>query len=48
LAVDEISPPNKFNDNQRNALRCILSRLRCPHMNAPQVYGAVPVLARQR
>ncbi|KAM0883288.1 hypothetical protein ACQ4PT_031714 [Festuca glaucescens] len=42
LAVDEISPPNKFNDNQRNALKCILSRLRCPHMNVPEVLWGCP------
>ena len=42
LAVDEFSPPNKFNDKQINALKCTVSKMRCPHINAPEVLWGPP------
>ncbi|XP_071674797.1 uncharacterized protein [Lolium perenne] len=42
LPIAEFSPPNKFSDEQINALKCILSKLRCPHINAPEVLWGPP------
>ncbi|TVU05879.1 hypothetical protein EJB05_49081, partial [Eragrostis curvula] len=40
--------PNKFDHNQLDATRCIASKIKCPHNNATDFYGALLVQARPR
>ncbi|KAL6637249.1 hypothetical protein ACP70R_024821 [Stipagrostis hirtigluma subsp. patula] len=41
-ALEDSVDPTKFNDEQLNTLKCILSKLQCPHLNAAEIVWGPP------